>query len=183
MCHGFWFIGAAYGFLFVVGIAMSRRTDLRTLVRLTCVPIGRALLVVLLNPAGLGVFEAPFRVNAVAGYITEWQRTQPAAPGPAGALLMIALTAVLWGVTRTGVSWTRVLMLSSAVFWVWDAERLVVVGAVVTVPLLAGALDGLLARSTVEQRGAEPRGADRRELLIVTAVGVAVLGVLERSFR
>ena len=80
LCHGFWFIGASYGFLFVVGIALSRRAEARTLVRLHVRP-GSSLLVVLLNPVGVGVFEAPFRVNAVASYITEWQRTSCSRPG------------------------------------------------------------------------------------------------------
>ena len=178
LCHGFWFIGAAYGFLFVVGIALSRRADLRTLARLAAVPVA-CFLVVLLNPIGLKVFEAPFRVNAVAGYITEWQRTSLLTAGPLGALLMVALTVVLWAVTRSGVSWVRVLVLVSAVFWVWYAERLVTVGAIVAAPMLAGALDGLLARS----RGAEPmaesaRGPSRRELGIMAAIGAAYLAVL-----
>jgi len=178
LCHGFWFIGAAYGILFVAGIALSRRAGLRTLGRLAVVPVA-SFLVVLLNPIGLAVFEAPFKVNAVAGYITEWQRTSLLTAGPLGALLMVALTAVLWAVTRSGVSWVRVLVLGSAVFWVWYAERLVIVGALVAAPLLAAALDGLLARS----RGDEPvtattRGAGRRELGMVAAIGAAYLAVL-----
>ncbi len=178
LCHGFWFIGAAYGFLFVAGIALGRRADLRTLAKLVAVPVA-SFAVVLLNPIGLGVFEAPFRVNATADYITEWQRTPLLTAGPLGALLMVALTAVLWAVTRTGVTWTRVLLLGSAVFWVWYAERLVIVGALVAAPLLAGALDALLARS----RGDEPvpgttRGAGRRELGVLAAIGAAYLAVL-----
>src|SRR3954454_920159 len=55
LCHGFWFIGAAYGFLFLAGIALSRRADLRTLARLAAVPVA-SFAVVLLNPTGLGVF-------------------------------------------------------------------------------------------------------------------------------
>ena len=194
LCHGFWFIGAAYGFLFVVGIALSRRADLRTLARLALVPVA-SFLVVLLNPIGLAVFEAPFRVNAVAGYITEWQRTSLLTAGPLGALLMVALTAVLWAVTRTGVSWVRVMVLVSAVFWVWYAERLVIVGAIVAAPLLAAALDGLLARSRADaperrdhpwtraprardhgrDRGGLPRGAggDRPAHLVGARAGAA----------
>ena len=150
----------------------------RTLTRLALVPVA-SFLVVLLNPFGLAVFEAPFRVNAVAGYITEWQRTSLLTAGPLGALLMVALTALLWAVTRTGVSWVRVLVLVSAVFWVWYAERLVTVGALVAAPMLAAALDGLLARSRADEpvTGAA-RGAGRRELGIMAGIGGAFLVVL-----
>jgi hypothetical protein len=178
MCHGFWFIGAAYGLLFVAGIALSRRADLRTLARLAAVPVA-SFAIVLLNPSGgLRILEAPFRVNATAPYITEWQRTPLLTAGPLGALLMVALTAVLWAVTREGVTWARVLLLGSAVFWVWYAERLVTVGAVVAVPLLAGALGALLARSRAEVPEVTTRGAGRREVAGLAAIGTAYLVVL-----
>jgi hypothetical protein len=178
LCHGFWFIGAAYGFVFVAGIALSRRADLRTLGRLALVPVG-CFLVVLLNPAGLRVITAPLRVGATHGYISEWQRTDLLTAGPLGALLMVGVTAVLWAITRTGVSWTRVLVLASAVVWIWYAERMVTLGAVVAAPLLAGALEGLLARSP----GYEPvtttrRGVRRRELGVMAAIGAGYLVVL-----
>jgi hypothetical protein len=177
LCHGFWFIGAAYGFLFVVGIALSRRADLRTLLRLAVVAVA-SFLVVLLNPIGPQVFEAPFRVNAIAPYITEWQRTPLLTAGPLGALLMVALTVVLWAVTRTRVSWVRVLVLASAVFWVWYAERLVTVGAVVAAPMLASALEALLARSRDEAPAEPTRGPTRRELGIMGGIVAAFLVVL-----
>ncbi len=182
MCHGFWFIGAAYGFLFVAGIALSRRADLRTLARLAAVPVA-SFLVVLLNPSGgLRILEAPFRVNATADYITEWQRTPLLTAGPLGALLMVGLTAVLWAVTRQGMTWSRGFLLVSAVFWVWYAERLVTVGAVVAAPLLAGALGALLARSQTEPPVVPPdqatRGAGRREIAVLAAIGTSYLVVL-----
>jgi hypothetical protein len=176
LCHGFWFIGAAYGFVFLLGLALSRRAELRTLVRLALVPCG-CFLVVLLNPIGLRVIGAPLRVGATHSYITEWQRTSLLTAGPLGALLMVALTAVLWAVTRTGASWARVMVLGSAVVWVWYAERMVTVGAIVIAPLLASALEASLARSRGDAPSSE-RGMSRRELGITAAIGGGYLAVL-----
>ena len=68
LCHGFWIIGVAVGCVFVVGIALSRRAEVRSLLRLAGVAVA-SLAVVALNPAGLGVLEAPLVVNGIAPYI------------------------------------------------------------------------------------------------------------------
>ena len=160
MCHGFWFLGVGYGFLFVLGIALSRRAEIGRLVRLALVAVG-SLAVVVLNPSGLGVLEAPFAVRGLAKYVVEWQRTDLTGTGPISALVMILATAVIWLVTRRGVSWARVLALLTAVVLVWYAERLVVVAGLVASPLLAGALEVLVSR---EGRAASrPREGIRRE--------------------
>src|SRR5262249_19635366 len=74
LCHGFWFIGAGYGLLFVVGFVLSRRMALRIVVRQALVAVG-CFAVVALNPVGLGVLEAPMAVNSTSKYIVEWHRT------------------------------------------------------------------------------------------------------------
>jgi hypothetical protein len=145
MCHGFWFIGVGYGVVFVVGIALSRRAELRQLVRLSLVAAG-SLVVVVLNPSGLGVLEAPFAVRGLAKYVVEWQRTDLTQSGPIAAAVMILATAAIWAVTRRGVSWARVLVLLTAVVLLWYAARLVVVAGIVASPLLAGALEVLVSR-------------------------------------
>jgi hypothetical protein len=146
LCHGFWIFGVALGFLFVVGIALSRRADLRTLARLVAVAAA-SFAVVALNPVGLGVLEAPFAVQSTSQYIREWQRTDLLSARPLAAIVMIVGTAVIWAVTRQGVTWPRVLLLLSAAFLLWYAARLVVVGGLVAGPLFANALDILVARS------------------------------------
>jgi hypothetical protein len=159
LCHGFWIFGAAYGFVFVVGIALSRRADLRTLVRLAGVAIA-SFLVVAINPVGLGVLSAPFAVQSTSQYISEWQRTDFAGSAPLGAAAMIVITAVVWAVTRQGVTWSRLLLLVSAVFFLWYAARLVVISGLVAGPLFANALDILVARSDegIERRHRVTRG-------------------------
>jgi hypothetical protein len=167
LCHGFWIFGVAFGLLFVVGIALSRRADVRTLVQLAGVAVA-SLAVVALNPVGLGVLEAPFAVQSTSQYISEWERTDLLRAGPLGAVLMIGATAVIWAVTRQGVSWSRLLLLVVAVVLVWYAARLVVIGGLVAAPLFAGALDVLVARS----RGAtEPADRTGRFELLTGALG------------
>jgi hypothetical protein len=180
MCHGFWFIGVAYGFLFVVGIALSRRADVGRLLRLALVAAG-SFAVVALNPSGPRVLEAPFAVQGMAKYITEWQRTDLTQPGPVGCEIMIVATAVIWLVTRRGASWARVLMLVTAAFWLWYAVRMVIVAGIVVSPLFAGALEVLLTRQGTRQGTSttRPREGIRREALIVgtwVALTLVVLG-------
>jgi hypothetical protein len=169
LCHGFWIFGPAFGFLFVVGIALSRRADLRTLARLAVVAIA-SLAVVALNPVGLGVLEAPFVVRGIAPYVSEWQRTDLLTAAPLVAAIMIVATAVIWAVTRQGVSWSRLFMLAIAVVLLWYAARLVVVSALVVAPLFAQALDAVVARSGSSTDPARRIGRVELGTLAVSAV-------------
>jgi hypothetical protein len=172
LCHGFWIFGVAVGFVFVVGIVLSRRPDLRTVARLAAVAVGSGA-VVALNPVGLGVLEAPFAVRSTAQYISEWQRTDLLRPGPLGALVMIVVTAVLWLLVRERVTWSRIFLLAVALFLVWYAGRLVVVGGLLAGPLFAGALDALVARNGVPARTSRP--LQRYELVVGLLGGAAAI--------
>jgi hypothetical protein len=178
LCHGFWIFGVGVGVLFVAGIALSRRADLRSVARLAGVAVA-SLAVVALNPVGLGVLEAPFAVHSTSQYVSEWQRTDLLHPGPLGAEVMIVVTAVVWIATRQRVTWSRVLLLATAVFLVWYAARLVVVGALLTGPLFAGALDVLVARGRAGGTGIDPaagaRWIRRSEVLVGVAGALASL--------
>jgi hypothetical protein len=177
LCHGFWIFGPAFGFLFVVGIALSRRADLRTLVRLAAVAIA-SLAVVALNPVGLGVLEAPFVVRGIAPYVSEWQRTDLLTAAPLVAAVMIVATAVIWAVTRQGVTWSRLFMLAVAVVLLWYAARLVVVSALVVAPLFAQALDVVVARSGSSTDPARRIGrVELGTLAVCAVVCTAVLAI------
>jgi hypothetical protein len=175
LCHGFWFFGVGYGFLFVVGIALSRRASPAQLARLGAVAVG-SFVVVALNPVGLGVLEAPFAVHSFEKYVTEWQRTQLLLPGPLGALTMIVGTALIWAFTRRGVTVARVLMLLSAAFLLWYAVRLVIVAGLVSAPLFAGALDTLIAQTSKDHQPRER--VSRREVGLLGGWVAASLVVL-----
>lgn len=175
MCHGFWFLGVGYGVVFVVGIALSRGADLRHLWRLALVAVG-SLAVVVLNPSGLGVVEAPFAVHGLSKYITEWQRTDLTQPGPVGVEAMLVATVLVWVVTRRSVSWSRVLVLLTAAFCLWYAVRLVIVAGIVAAPLFAGALEVLVSRD--DRSESRPREGIRREAGILGAWVAATMVVI-----
>lgn len=180
LCHGFWLIGAAYGLLFVVGFVVAGQMPRPVLLRQAGVAVA-SVLVVALNPLGLGVFEAPFAVNDTASYIQEWARTDLTSPAALGAIAMVLATAAIWVVTRTGATWARLLVLLSAVFWTWYAGRTVAVAGVVMAPLVAAALETLIRTGQPAARVAPSTGVGRRELTLLggaallAAVVVAVL--------
>jgi hypothetical protein len=147
LCHGFWFVGVGYGVLAVLAVILGRRATGRQTLRLAAVAVGSGL-VVLLNPVGPRVFAAPFVVSARGSYITEWQRT-PLTSGPAlTALLMVVGVAVIWAWRREDVTWFKVAVAVSAVFWTWYAVRTVALAGVVMSPLVASALQTVIASSS-----------------------------------
>jgi hypothetical protein len=178
LCHGFWFLGAGYGLLFVVGFALSRNMPPSLLLRQAAVVIG-SVVIVAVNPVGLGVLEAPLRVNDTAQYIQEWQPTNFTSPAALGALAMIAGTAALWAVNRGGLTWPRLLLLGSALFWTWYAGRTVAVAGLVVAPLFADALDRLVRTG---KDGAPPRDTSlarrRSEVRFLGAVAGAATVVV-----
>ncbi len=184
LCHGFWFLGAGYGVLFVVGFALSRSMSRSVLLRQGAVAIA-SFAVVALNPVGLGVLEAPLAVNSTSQYIAEWARTDLTSLAALGSLVMLVATAGLWVTTRHGATWPRVLVLVSAVFWTWYAARTVAVAGLVVAPLFAAALDRLVrdgnGESTEAGAGAGPRLSEMTVLAAAAAVAVIVVGALAPS--
>jgi hypothetical protein len=178
LCHGFWFIGAGYGVLFVIGFVIQREISGRLLLRQAAVAVG-SFGVVALNPVGLGVLEAPLRVNDTASYIQEWARTDLTSPAALGALTMVLVTALVWATTRQDVTWARLLVLLSAVFWTWYAGRTVAVGGLVVAPLFAPALDRLVRTGGAAQTDTTAAAPWRRPevVLLAAAAGLAALVV------
>ncbi len=177
LCHGFWFIGVAYGFLFVLGAALSRRATRRQLARLAAVAVG-SFAVVLLNPVGLGVLKAPFAVSSTSHFIQEWDRTDLLLTGPLGAAAMILGTALVWVLTRRGVTWARVLVLVAAVFWLWYAGRTVVIAGLTVAPLFTGALEVLVTRFGSTDEAPARAGPARVELGALAGSAVVLLTIL-----
>jgi hypothetical protein len=178
LCHGFWFLGAGYGVLFVVGFALGRSMPGRVLVRQGAVAVG-GFLVVALNPAGLGVFEAPLAVNSTRPYIQEWMRTDLTSPAALGAIAMVVATLGVWVATRSGATWPRLLVLATALFWTWYAGRTVAVAAVVVAPLLAMALDSLIRSAEQDRTDEEPApGRTGREVAVLLVEAVAAVAVV-----
>lgn len=173
LCHGFWFVGVGYGVLCVVAIVVGRRATRGQVVQLALVPLASAA-VVLLNPVGWRVFAAPFVVSARGQYITEWQHPHLLSGPPLSVLLSCVAVAALWAMKREGVSWFKVLMVLSALFWTWYAVRTVILGAIVVSPLLAAGLQSLIP---VSEETPGP-GSTRRERLGLAGAAAALLAVV-----
>ena len=171
LCHGFWFIGVAYGYLFLLALLVTRRADRGQLARLAAVPV-LSTLVVLLNPVGLGVFTAPFVVGERGQYIIEWQRADLLSGPGLVALLMVLVTALIWVLRPTSASVFRVLLLVSALFWAWYAVRTVTLASIVVVPLLAAALGSLVPEHPVDET------KERRGLAVAAAALLAVIAAV-----
>jgi hypothetical protein len=135
---------------------------------------------VLLNPAGPAVFTAPFVVRARGQFITEWQHASLTSGPTLTVLVAVALCGAVWVRHRDEVTAFRVVVAVTAVFLAWYAVRTVALGGVVMAPLLASALEGVVAASAASPRPrpASPEhtshGAGRREVYGVL-VGSAVL--------
>jgi hypothetical protein len=178
LIHGYWILSVGFGCLMVTAIAIDRRPGWRALFRLAAVPFLCAV-AVMLNPVGLGVFEAPLAVHEAGKWVGEWQRTDLSLPYPRAVVLMLAVTVLTWFVRRRRVPASRIMLLVLAVFLVWYANRTVAIAAVVTAPLLAEGLDGLIARVSTDaprqERG--PGSSEVRALAAWTAVCLLALAV------
>ena len=179
LCHGFWFIGAGYGVLFVAGFALGQRMPRSVLLRQLAVALA-SFAVVALSPIGIGVLRAPFAVNDTARYVQEWQRTDLTSASALGAVAMVLIVAATWLVTRRDVTWARALVLLTAVFWTWYAGRTVAVAGVAVAPLCAAALERLVrgheAPSPESSASpAAPRGRAEVTWLAVAAVVTTTL--------
>ena len=172
LCHGFWFIGVVYGCLAVVAIALGRRAGTKELARLAVLAVACGA-VVLLNPVGLAVFEAPFEVSQFTQYVTEWARPSITSGPPLTATAMAIVVAVVWAVRRRGPTWFTAILLASALFWDWYAIRTIVLGALVAAPLLAGVLQSLVGT----EPGRPGPGAPHSERRALAGVAVALLAV------
>jgi hypothetical protein len=173
LCHGFWFVGAGYGALFVAGFALSRRMPVTVLLRQAGVVVA-SLVVVVLSPIGLGVLRAPFAVNDTRPYVQEWERTDLTSVSALGALAMVLVVTATWLLTRRDVSLPGVLVLFSSVFWIWYAGRTVAVAGVVLAPLCAAALE----RSVPAREVAPSRRTELTWLTVAAALTTGVVAVL-----
>ncbi len=173
LCHGFWFIGVAYGFLGLIAVVLGRRAGRKALLRLGALAVA-CFGVVLLNPLGPRVIEGPFEVSQSTRYITEWARPG-ITHGPALAVTaMVLVTATIWLTRRREVTWLGVGLLASALFWDWYSLRTIVLGALLAAPLLAGALESLLPASA-DRPGP---GTTRSERRMVAGAALALLVVV-----
>jgi hypothetical protein len=153
-CHGMWVIGILIGLVVIGGLALDRRLDRRSAVRLLAVP-ALSVIAAGLTPAGPRLLLTPFEVSSeVAQFVQEWQPTDARNLFAAVTLVMIALALLPW-IRGTSVRpWWQIALAATAVVATVAAFRTVPVGSIIAAPLLASCLQ--------EQRGHPPAPRTRR---------------------
>jgi hypothetical protein len=152
--HGLWPVGVLIGLVVVAGLALDRRLDRRTALRLLAVP-ALSVAAAALTPVGPRLLLTPFEVSSnAAQFVQEWQPTSARDLFAAVTLTMIALALLPWIRGRTALPWWQIALTGTAVVFTLAAGRTVPVGAIIAAPLLA--------RSLQEQRGHPPTPLTRR---------------------
>jgi hypothetical protein len=168
--HGMWGVGVIVGLVVLVGLALDRRLDRRTAVRLLAVP---ALSVVAagLTPVGPRLLLTPLEVSSnAAQFVQEWQPSSVRDIFAAVTLGMIALALLPWIRGRSAPPWWQIALAGTAVVCTLAMSRTIPVGSIIAAPLLASALQ--------EQRGRAAtrltrRGAAAWVGLVATAAVIA----------
>lgn len=140
--HGMWFSGVAVGAVVVVGLILDRRIRGGTTLKMLAIPVS-SLLVAVMTPAGPKLLLSPFAVGGITQYITEWVPPSIHDLSPAATAVMIGFVAVAWARGRQ-IAWTKISLLLLATCWALLSVRTVTLGAAMTAPLMAAALQSLL---------------------------------------
>lgn len=140
--HGMWFSGVAVGAVVVVGLILDRRLRGAVALKMLAIPVS-SLLVAAITPAGPKLLLSPFAVGGMSKYITEWAPPSIHDLSPAATAVMIAFVALTWARGRQ-IAWTHIGLLLVATCWALLSIRTVTLGAAMTAPLMAGALQSLL---------------------------------------
>jgi hypothetical protein len=165
-----WFSGIVVGAVVVVGLILDRRIRGAIALRLTAIPVA-SLLVAAVTPAGPGLLLSPFAVGGITQYITEWATPSIHDLSPAATAVMVLIVALTWARGRQA-SWTHLLLLLVATCWALLSARTVTLGAAMTAPLLAAALQSLLPGLTpaIGRREVAALGGGALVCLAVVAV-------------
>jgi len=140
--HGMWFSGVVVGAVVVVGLTLDSRIRGRRALKLLAIPVS-SLLVAAMTPVGPRLLLSPFAVGGITKYITEWASPTIHDLSPAATALMIGVVALTWARGRQ-VAWSNIGLLLLATGWALLSARTVTLGAAMTAPLMAGALQSLL---------------------------------------
>jgi hypothetical protein len=163
--HGLWGVGVLMGLAVIAGLALDRRLDGRTALRLLAVP-ALSVVAAALTPVGPRLLLTPFEVSSnAAQFVQEWQPTDPRNLFAAVTLAMIALALLPWIRGTSTRPWWQIALAAIAVVSTLAMFRTVPVGSIIAAPLLASALQ--------EQRGHAPTGLSRRGTTAWVALAAA----------
>ena len=166
--HGMWFSGIVVGAVVAIGLILDRRTRGRMTLKMLAIPVS-SLLVTAMTPVGPQLLLSPIAVGGITQYITEWAPPSIHNLSPAATAVMIAVVAITWARQRQ-IAWTNIGLLLTATCWALVSARTVTLGAAMTAPLMAAALQSLLRQPT-------PR-MNRLELAALAGGVVACLAVV-----
>lgn len=144
--HGMWFSGIAVGAVVAVGLILDRRIRGGMALKMLVIPVS-SLLVAAMTPTGPGLLLSPFAVGGISKYITEWAPPSIHDLSPAATAVMIAFVALTWA-RQHQIAWTHIGLLVVATCWALLSIRTVTLGAAMTAPLMADALQSLLPDRT-----------------------------------
>ena len=170
MCHGMWPIGIVIGLVALVGIAADRTADRRTLLRLSAIPVGSAV-VAALTPVGPALYPAVLLVGGRGKYFAEWAPANFTHLAGFSLVLLAGVVLLRMLMRRSANTWTDVLLVGLACAWALYTNRTVAVGAMMLVPLGARVLGRLRGEP------APPRRAEVIAVVAGTAVCLAALAV------
>jgi len=171
--HGMWGVGVLIGLVVIAGLALDRRLDRRTAIRLLAVPalsvVGAAL-----TPVGPRLVLTPFEVSSnAAQFVQEWQPTDARNLSAAVTLAMIALALLPWIRGTSARPWWQIALAGTAVVFTLAMMRTVPVGSIIAAPLLASSLQ--------EQRGIPVTPLTRRGtwawIGLVTAAAILAMPI------
>jgi len=171
--HGLWGVGVLVGLAVIAGLALDRRLDRRTAVKLLAVPT-LSLVAAALTPVGPRLLLTPFEVSSnAAQFVQEWQPTDPKDFFAAVTLGMIVLAILPWIRSTTARPWWQIALAGTAVIFTLAMFRTVAVGSIIAAPLLASALQ--------EQRRHRPAPLTRRGvsawIALVTAAAIVAVPI------
>jgi hypothetical protein len=166
--HGLWGVGVLIGLAVIAGLALDRRLDRHTALKLLAVP-ALSIIAAALTPVGPRLLLTPFEVSSnAAQFVQEWQPTDPRNLFAAVTLAMIALALLPWIRGTSARPWWQIALAGTAVVSTLAMFRTVPVGSIIAVPLLASALQ--------EQRGHAATRLSRRGVTawvaLVTAAAI-----------
>lgn len=166
--HGLWPVGIAVGGVVIFGLAVDRRLDRRTAVRLILVPV-LSLVAAALTPVGPRLILSSFDVSAAAApFVQEWQPTSARNPFALITLAMIAVILLTWVRSRSVPPTWQIALAGTAFVATLIMYRTVAIGAVIAAPLFASTLQ--------QQRLRPPKSLTRQA--VFTWLGLSVAAAL-----
>lgn len=138
--HGLWGVGVLIGLVVLAGLALDRRLDRHTSMRLLAVPAA-SVAVAAVTPLGPRLLLTPVEVSSNVGwFVQEWQPTDARNIFAAVTLGMIALALLPWVRGAAVRPWWQIALAGTAVVFTLAMVRTISVGSIIATPLLASAL-------------------------------------------